>query len=64
MTKAKPERSGAKRGSGSANPLGPNTALARKLKEYYDELITSDVPDRFSQLLAQLERTETEPKKD
>ena len=38
--------------------------LRTKLKEYYDELITSDVPDRFSQLLAQLEQTETEPKKD
>ena len=46
------------------NPLGPNSEIARKLKQYYDELVSDHVPDRFSQLLSQLEQTEPAPKKD
>jgi hypothetical protein len=63
---AKPGREGATRtprGAG-ASPLGANSAVARKLKEYYDQLVEEEVPDRFAQLLAQLERSEAEPKKD
>lgn len=48
-----PEKSSAGR-----DPLGPNSEIARKLKQYYEELISDDVPDRFSQLLEQLEREE------
>ena len=40
------------------DPLGPNSEIGRKLKRYYDELVDEDVPDRFAQLLGQLERAE------
>jgi len=46
-----------KRGS-VADPLGPNSEIGRKLRQYYDELIVEDIPDRFSQLLSQLEQKE------
>jgi hypothetical protein len=46
------------------DPLGSNSEIARKLKQYYDELVSDDVPDRFAELLSQLEQTETERKKD
>lgn len=48
----------------SDDPLGPNTEIGRKLKQYYDELVSDDVPDRFAQLLAQLAQTESAQKKD
>lgn len=38
--------------------LGPNSEIGRKLKQYYDGLISDDVPDRFTQLLNQLEEQE------
>lgn len=41
-----------------ADPLGSNSEIGRKLKQYYDELISEDVPDRFSDLLRQLEERE------
>jgi len=46
------------------DPLGPNSEIGRKLKQYYDELVSDDVPDRFAQLLAQLEKAEPSGKKD
>ena len=49
---------------GLADPLGPNSEIGRKLKQYYDELVSDDVPDRFAQLLSQLERAEPAQKKD
>ncbi len=52
------------RRAGSANPLGPNSEIGRKLKQYYDELISDDIPDRFAQLLSQLEKSEPAQKKD
>lgn len=52
------------RRAGSANPLGSNSEIGRKLKQYYDELISDDVPDRFAQLLSQLEKSEPAQKKD
>jgi len=51
---ARPER----RGKSSADMLGTNTEIGRKLKQYYDELVSDDVPDRFAQLLSKLEKTE------
>ncbi len=45
-------------------PLGNNSEIGRKLKQYYDELVSDDVPDRFAQLLSQLERAEPVQKKD
>ncbi len=47
-----------------ADPLGANSEIGRKLKQYYDELVSDDVPDRFAQLLSQLERSEPAQKKD
>jgi hypothetical protein len=45
------------------DPLGANTAIARKLKEYYGGLVTDEVPDRFSDLLSRLEAAESPNKK-
>jgi hypothetical protein len=53
-----------RRKNGSAEALGPNSEIGRKLKQYYDDLVSDAVPDRFAQLLKQLEQTETAPKKD
>jgi hypothetical protein len=50
--------------NGDGNPLGANSEIARKLKQYYDELVSDHVPDRFAQLLSQLEQTEPAQKKD
>lgn len=50
--------------NGSVDPLGANSEIGRKLKQYYDELVSDDVPDRFSQLLSQLEQAEPVQKKD
>lgn len=49
---------------GSDDPLGANSEIGRKLKQYYDELVSDDVPDRFAQLLSQLEQAEPAQKKD
>lgn len=47
-----------------ADPLGTNSEIARKLKQYYDDLVSDEVPDRFADLLSQLEKTEPARKKD
>jgi hypothetical protein len=52
------------RQAGVDDLLGPNSEIGRKLKQYYDDLVSDDVPDRFSQLLAQLEDAESAQKKD
>jgi hypothetical protein len=54
---------GAARRDISGDPLGANSEIGRKLKQYYDELVSDEVPDRFAQLLAQLERAEPAQKK-
>jgi len=48
----------------SGDPLGANSEIGRKLKQYYDELVSDEVPDRFAQLLAQLEKAEAPGRKD
>jgi hypothetical protein len=48
----------------AGDPLGPNSEIGRKLKQYYDDLVSDEVPDRFAQLLAQLEKAEPGHKKD
>lgn len=40
-------------------PLGSNSEIGRRLKQYYDELVTEEIPDRFADLLKQLEERET-----
>lgn len=47
----------------SADPLGANSEIGRKLKQYYDDLVSDDVPDRFAQLLMQLEQADPSTKK-
>ncbi|PSJ59349.1 NepR family anti-sigma factor [Pseudaminobacter soli (ex Li et al. 2025)] len=54
----------ASRRQGASDPLGPNSEIGRKLKQYYDELLSDEVPDRFSQLLSQLEQAEPLQKKE
>lgn len=41
------------------DPLGVNTEIGRKLKQYYDELVSDEVPDRFAELLGKLEAAES-----
>jgi len=53
--------SGMKRAGGRADPLGSNSEIGRKLKQYYDELISETVPDKFNDLLKQLEERERAP---
>jgi len=62
---AKTSTAGVQRRQGiSGEPLGPNSEIGRKLKQYYDELVSDDVPDRFAQLLARLEQAEPGRQKD
>ena len=49
--------------NGAGDPLGANTQIARKLKEYYDGLVTPEIPDRFAELMKQLEQAEPEQMK-
>ena len=61
MTKpiSEPRAGKASRKSGSATELlGSNSEIARKLKQYHDELLSLEVPDRFAELLGQLEKAE------
>lgn len=58
MTKKSDQTRRARGGNGSAQLLGPNSEIGRKLKQYYDELVSDDVPDRFADLLSKLEQAE------
>ena len=49
-----------KKRSNGTDPLGPNSEIGRKLKQYYDGLVSEDVPDRFAELLEQLEEREND----
>ncbi|MEO9336547.1 NepR family anti-sigma factor [Mesorhizobium sp. SB112] len=63
MTMKKPN-SGDASARQTGNALGANSEIGRKLKQYYDELVSDDVPDRFAQLLSQLEQAEPAQNKD
>lgn len=54
---------GAKTRRNGIDPLGANSEIGRKLKQYYDELVSDEVPDRFADLLRQLEKAEPARKK-
>lgn len=43
---------------GSADPLGANSEIGRKLRQYYEELASEEVPEKFTDLLKQLENRE------
>lgn len=51
-------------GASTGEVLGANSEIGRKLRQFYDEIVSDAVPDRFSQLLSQLEQAETAQKKD
>lgn len=58
-TSMKPNKPAMESGLGKTgnrpDPLGVNSEIGRKLKQYYDGLTSEDVPDRFADLLKQLE---------
>jgi hypothetical protein len=58
MTKDTTAGAANRRRVASGDPLGANSEIGRKLKQYYDDLVSDDVPDRFAQLLSQLEQAE------
>lgn len=58
------EEAAIRRRPATVDPLGSNSEIGRKLKQYYDDLVSDEVPDRFASLLAQLEKAEPAPKKD
>ncbi|HEY6631161.1 MAG TPA: NepR family anti-sigma factor [Rhizobiaceae bacterium] len=62
--KTSAEEAGTRRRPAMADPLGPNSEIGRKLKQYYDDLVSDEVPDRFASLLAKLEEAEPAPNKD
>lgn len=64
MTTSNSDPGGDKTRRNGSNPLGTNSEIGKKLRQYYDDLVADDVPDRFTQLLAQLERAEPAQKKD
>jgi hypothetical protein len=45
--------------SASVDLIGANSEIGRKLRQYYDGLIVEEVPDRFAQLLQQLDKAES-----
>ena len=45
------------------DPLGSNSEIGRKLKQYYDTLVSDEVPDRFAELLSLLEKAEPAQRK-
>lgn len=49
---------GLKRAGNRKDSLGPNSEIGRKLKQYYEDLVAEAVPDRFQDLLRQLEERE------
>ncbi len=49
---------GGRKKASRSDPLGPNTEIGRKLKQYYDDLVSDAVPDKFTDLLRQLEERE------
>ncbi|EKF41968.1 NepR family anti-sigma factor [Nitratireductor indicus] len=51
------QRTSGHRGSAD-DPLGVNSEIGRKLKQYYDDLVSEEIPDKFAMLLTQLEASE------
>ena len=57
-------KSNAGRKASGSEILGSNSEIGRKLRQYYDEIASDQVPDRFSQLLSRLEHAETHSDKE
>lgn len=47
------------RKSASSDIIGVNSEIGRKLRQFYDEIASEEVPDRFAQLLDKLDKAET-----
>jgi hypothetical protein len=43
---------------GQDDALGPNSAIGKKLRALYDDVMSEEVPDRFMDLLGRLEDAE------
>ena len=56
----KPPAGGGPR-KGAPRNAGAEAEIGRKLKQYYDSLVTEEVPDRFAELLGKLEQVEEKP---
>jgi hypothetical protein len=56
-------RAPAKRADG-VEIFGANSEIARKLGQYYNELVSDEIPERFVELLMKLERVQPAAKKD
>ncbi|MCR4267074.1 NepR family anti-sigma factor [Nitratireductor sp. ZSWI3] len=50
------------RRDGGDDLLGVNSEIGRKLKQYYEDLVTEEIPDRFAELLSQLEQSDRSEK--
>ncbi|WP_245413450.1 NepR family anti-sigma factor [Mangrovicella endophytica] len=48
----------------SGTELGPNSAIGKRLKAYYDDVASEPVPDRFLSLLDALDAAERASKAD
>jgi hypothetical protein len=60
MTGMKPAAGrGSANGGGKSDDLGATSEIGRKLKQYYDELVSDEVPDRIMDLLRKLETSES-----
>lgn len=55
---------GSAKGGGKADGLGTSSEIGRKLKQYYDDLVSDEVPDRLLDLLKQLEQSEKKSARD
>lgn len=56
-----PDPGGQSKKERNSDTLGSNSEIGRKLRQYYDEIVSQDVPDRFADLLSQLENREKKP---
>lgn len=56
-----PDPGGQSKKERNSDSLGTNSEIGRKLRQYYDEIVSQDVPDRFADLLSQLENREKKP---
>lgn len=54
----------AKARNGAKRDLGSNAEIGRKLKQYYESILSEEIPDRFAQLLGQLEQAEQKTARD
>jgi hypothetical protein len=45
-------------GRARGDALGPNSEIGRKLRQLYEDVVSEEVPDRFTELLRKLEQSE------